>query len=114
MPVCCMRTGITIDLNATDRQRLAAIVADRNTPQKHVWRAQIVLLTAEGCGTEEIMRQTGTAKTTVWRWQERFMTDGVTGLLRDKTRPSRIPPLSAEVEQHVAPARWRTRRVRRR
>ena len=25
------------------------------------------------------------------------MTDGVDGLLRDKTRPSRIPPLTAEV-----------------
>src|SRR5215470_11617180 len=101
MPVCGMRTGIAIALNATDRQRLTAIVADRNTPQKHVWRAQIVLLTAEGCGTEEIMRQTGTAKTTVWRWQERFMTDGVAGLLRDKTRPSRIPPLGMAIEQRV-------------
>jgi hypothetical protein len=29
------------------------------------------------------------------------MTDGVYGLMRDKTRPSRIPPLSTEVEQHV-------------
>jgi hypothetical protein len=29
------------------------------------------------------------------------MTDGVSGLMRDKTRPSRIPPLSTEVEQHV-------------
>jgi transposase len=29
------------------------------------------------------------------------MTDGVAGLLRDKTRPSRIPPLGAEVEQRV-------------
>src|SRR5690242_2779971 len=29
------------------------------------------------------------------------MTDGVPGLMRDKTRPSRIPPLSTEVEQHV-------------
>jgi hypothetical protein len=57
MAIFGMRTGITIDLNATDRQHLAAIVADRNTPQKHVWRAQIVLLTAEGYGTEEIMRQ---------------------------------------------------------
>jgi transposase len=76
-------------------------VADRNTPQKHVWRAQIVLLTAEGCGTEEIMRQSGTAKTTVWRWQDRFMTDGVAGLLHDKTRPSRIPPLSPAIERNV-------------
>jgi len=96
-----MRTGITINLNATDRQRLAAIVADRNTPQNHVWRAQIILLTANGCGTEEIMRRTGTARTTVWRWQERFMTDGVAGLLRDKTRPSLIPPLGMAIEPRV-------------
>src|SRR6478609_6839948 len=101
MPVCGMRAGIAIELDSTDRQRLAAIVADRNTPQNHVWRAQIILLTANGCGTEEVMRRSGTAKTTVWRWQERFMTDGVAGLLRDKTRPSRIPPLGMALEQRV-------------
>ena len=66
---------ITVELNADDRQRLAAIVADRNSPQKHVWRAQIVLLTADGCGTAEIMRRTDASKTAVWRWQERFMTE---------------------------------------
>ena len=55
------------------RRRLKALVADRNAPQKHVWRAQIVLLTAAGLGTAEIMRRTGKAKPGVWRWQERFM-----------------------------------------
>jgi len=45
MRVYRMRAGITVDLNAADRLRLTAIVADRNSPQKHVWRAQIVLLT---------------------------------------------------------------------
>jgi len=34
------------------------LVADRNASQKHVWRAEIVLLTAEGLGTNEIMRRT--------------------------------------------------------
>src|ERR1700722_9763804 len=92
-----MRTGIKVEVSATDRAQLDAIVADRNSPQKHVWRAQIVLLTADGCGTAEIMGRSGTSKTAVWRWQERFMTDRVAGLLRDKTRPSRIPPLEAEV-----------------
>jgi hypothetical protein len=33
-----------------------------------VWRAQIVLLSAAGVGTNEIMRQTGKSKTCVWRW----------------------------------------------
>ena len=79
-------------------------MADRNSPQKHVWRAQIVLLTADGCGTTEIMRRTGKSKTTVWRWQERFMAEGVDGLLRDKTRPSRMPPLDAEVAARVVAA----------
>jgi hypothetical protein len=55
-----------------------------------------VLLTAEGCGTMERTRRTGTSKTSVWRWQELFVAVGVPGLLRDKTRPSRIPPLGTE------------------
>jgi transposase len=92
-----MREGITVEVNAADRARLEAIIADRNSRQKHVWRARIVLLTADGIGTNEIMRQAGTSKVTVWRWQERFMRSGVTGLLRDKTRKSRIPPLPASV-----------------
>ena len=99
-----MRTGIKVDVSSTDRIQLDAIVADRNTPQKHVWRAQIVLLTADGCGTAEIMRDAGVSKTAVWRWQQRFMTDGVAGLLRDKTRRSRIPPLEADVATRVVAA----------
>jgi transposase len=76
-------------------------VGDRNTPHKHVWRAEIVLLSAAGVGTNEIIRQTGKAKTCVWRWQERFMQEGYDGLLRDKTRPSRIAPLEAAVIERV-------------
>jgi hypothetical protein len=34
-------------------------MADRNTPQKHAWRARIVLLSGDGVGTMEIMRRTG-------------------------------------------------------
>src|SRR6202011_379672 len=101
MRVCGMRTGITVDVKAADRVRLEAVVADRNSPQKHVWRARIVLLTAEGNGTVEIMRRTGKSKTAVWRWQERFMAAGVDGLLRDKTRPSRVPPLGREIVERV-------------
>ena len=96
-----MRQGISVNVSAVDRVRLEAVVADWNSPQKHVWRARIVLLTAEGSGTVEIMRRTGKSKTAVWRWQERFMTAGVDGLLRDKTRPSRVPPLGREVAERV-------------
>ena len=90
-----MRSGISISVSAADRRRLETIVADRNRPQKHVWRARIVLLTADGLGTNAVMAATGTSKTTVWRWQERFMAAGVEGLLRDKTRPPGKAPIDA-------------------
>ncbi len=104
MRFCGMLNGITVAVSRRDRASLEAVVADRNSPQKHVWRAQIILLTADGCGTAEIMRSSGTSKTAVWRWQERFMLEGVAGLLRDKTRPSRIPTLGADLEARVVQA----------
>ena len=96
-----MRTGITFQVSSSDRFRLEGLVRDRNAPQKHVWRASIILLSSDGVGTATIMRQTGKSKTCVWRWQERFMSEGVDGLLRDRTRPSRIAPLKPEVTERV-------------
>src|SRR5512145_214477 len=96
-----MREGITVEVSAADRARLEAVVADRNRPQKHVWRARIILATAEGLGTSAIMRRAGVSKPCVWRWQERFMKEGVDGLLRDKTRPPGTPPLPEPVVERV-------------
>jgi hypothetical protein len=96
-----MREGISIAVSAADHQRLAALVADRNSRQKHVGRARIILATAEGCGTAEIMRRAGVSKPCVWRWQERFMHEGVAGLLRDKTRKPGLPPLSPALVDRV-------------
>jgi len=90
-----MRRGISVSVSANDRRRLETIVADRNAPQKHVWRARIILGTADGLGTNAIMAATGKSKTCVWRWQERFMVAGVDGLLQDKTRPPGKAPIDA-------------------
>ena len=98
-----MRKGISITVSAADRRRLEAVVADRSSPQNHVWRARIILLSDAGLGTMAIMRETGKSKTCVWRWQERFMEEGLAGLLRDKTRSSRIAPLAqAKVDEILA------------
>ena len=96
-----MRAGITVNVTPEHRRRLEAIVSDRSAPQKHVWRANIILATADGCGTFEIMRRSGRSKPVVWRWQERFMQEGVEGLLRDKTRKPGKAPLPAEIVQRV-------------
>ena len=78
-----MRKGISITVTSADRMRLQSIIRDRNSPQKHVWRARIIVLTADGEGTTGVMRAVGKGKTVVWRWQERFMQEGVEGLTRD-------------------------------
>ena len=53
----------------------------------------------DGVGTHQ--RQTGKSKTFVWRWQECFMQAGYNGLLRDKTRPPRIPALGLDIAERV-------------
>ena len=95
------RSDICLYLGPADRAELQALLTNRNTPRKLVWHAEIVLATADGRGTVEIMRRTGMSKPTVWRWQERYLDEGVTGLKRDKTRPSRVPPLPREVRLKV-------------
>jgi hypothetical protein len=96
-----MRGGIVVNVTGGDRRQLEAIISDRSAPQKHVWRAAIILATAEGCGTAEIMRRSGKSKPVVWRWQARFMAEGVEGLTRDKTRKPGKNPLPAATVQNV-------------
>jgi transposase len=96
-----MRDDICFYVSPANRARLERLVADRNTPRKVVWRADIVLATADGLGTMAIMRRIGKSKPCVWRWQKRFIEAGVDGLLRDKTRPGRKKPLSAAVKLKV-------------
>ena len=50
-----MRTGISITITRS----LEAITRDRNASQKHAWRAAIILSSADGVGTNEIMRFAG-------------------------------------------------------
>src|SRR5437868_8138809 len=96
-----MRRGIEVRLGPGDRERLEAVIGSGNSPQKHVWRARIVLLSAEGVGTMAIQRQTGKGKPTIWRWQARFMAEGVDGLLHEATRPAGKPPLTPAVIERV-------------
>ena len=95
------RNDICIYVSPANRARLEAIITDRNSKTKAVWRARIVLATADGHGTNAIMRQIGKSKPCVWRWQQRYVEEGVDGLLRDKTRPPGKKPLSAAVKRKV-------------
>jgi transposase len=98
-----MRTGISFTVSSAARQQLLRIIADPTSPQKHVWRARIIVASGDGLGTNAIMSTAGKSKTCVWRWQKRFMDEGVDGLLYDKTRPPGTPPIAAHrVEEIIA------------
>jgi len=67
-------------LGPANRAEFQALLTDRNTPRKVVWRAGIVLVTADGCGTNEVMQRSNMSKPTVWRWQARYLDEGIDGL----------------------------------
>ena len=96
-----MGKKMKIQLAPGDRGRLEALIANGNTPQKHVRRAWIVLLAGDGVGTDEIQRRLGVSKPTIRRWRSRYVEAGVEGLCRDKTRPPGKPPLAMEVVNRV-------------
>src|SRR5271169_5668256 len=89
-----MSTEICVWLSPEDRAQLESWLADRNTPKK-----------------------------LVWRWQQRYVAQGIAGLKRDASRPGRKPPLAPEVIAQVvdktlhqkppAATQWSTRTMAR-
>jgi Transposase and inactivated derivatives len=96
-----MRTIERISISSADREGLERLVRNRNTPQKVVWRARIVLLASDGLTAEAIAAAVGKSLLTVRRWRRRYVAKGVDGLLKDATRPSRVKPLSPEKIKQV-------------
>jgi len=84
-----MRTSKRIKVSDRDRALLNQIVQKGSTPQKVALRASIVLLSADGVSTGEIMHRLGTTTPTISRWRERYESDGISGLLKDRSRPGR-------------------------
>jgi transposase len=89
-----MRKIERILISGADRERLVRLVQARNTPQKIVWRARIVLLASDGLTAEGIAAAVDKSLLTVRRWRRRYVAEGVDGLLTDATRPSRVKPLA--------------------
>jgi transposase len=90
-----------IEVPAEDREELRRLMRDRNTPQKVVWRARIVLLAGNGMGALDVAAEVGTSVLTVRRWRRRYRDKGVAGLLKDATRPARKKSLSAQMINKV-------------
>jgi transposase len=96
-----MAQTVCVIVGALDRERLQAIVSDRNRPRKHLERACIVLASADRRPAQQVAQSIGVSRPTVWRWQQRSAEAGVEGLLRDQTRKPGKAPIAADKAAQV-------------
>jgi hypothetical protein len=74
-----MRKIERIAVSPADRERMERLVRDRNTPQKVVWRARIVLLASDGLTATAISAAVGMSVLTVRRWRAAMWPQAWTG-----------------------------------
>ncbi len=96
-----MAQTLSVIAGALDQQRLQSIAADRNRPGKHLERPRALLDSIDPRPVQQIADEAGIRRPPVWRWQQRFAEGGVDGLLHDKTRPPRTPPMPPDVAARV-------------
>ena len=90
-----------IKLDDKARKKLEKIKRSRASSVRARERAAIVLLAAEGLQNKEIVRILGPDKLKVGRWRRRYAESGLKGILKDQTRPGRIPALSEETKARI-------------
>ncbi len=86
MQITMTKEATEIRLNAADRASLESWSRSGKTEHRMALRSKIVLLAADGVGTNEIGRSLGVRAATASKWRTRFATDGIEGL-RDAPRP---------------------------
>lgn len=87
-----------------EREKLLRLVRGRNTAQKVVLRAKIVLKVMEGLKKKHIAEQLGTSRPTVNLWIQRYEEGGTEALQIDASRPGRKPKRSEEKEKVIVDA----------
>jgi transposase len=83
-----MPLTVAVELPDSDRGELSRWLRAPSMPAGLALRARIVLLAAEGAGTNEIVARTGVSKPTVIAWKKRYAAGGIAGL-QDRPKPGR-------------------------
>ena len=96
-----MRVAATIVLSAKERNQLERMKRGRSSSVRVRERAAIVLLAAEGLENKEIAVRLNQDKMKVGRWRQRYGQLGLAGIVKDKSRPGRIPPVATATRNRI-------------
>jgi DNA-binding CsgD family transcriptional regulator len=67
-------TPPAVPLSEAERRALHTLLRAHKTPQHLSFRAQVILLLAEGLSAPDVARRLGTTRTTVRRWRRHWLT----------------------------------------
>ncbi len=91
-----------------DKQRLLRLARGRNAAYKVVLRARIVLEMIAGLNKKKIAEKLGTSRPTVYLWIKRYQEGGIEAILKDASRPGRLPKITEEKEKEIVEATLQT------
>jgi len=92
----------------TENEKLKKLVKGKNTAQKVVLRASIILAYKGNKKKSTIAKQLNTSRPTIDLWIKRYEEQGISGLLKDATRPGRKPKIEQEKENQIVEATLHT------
>jgi len=96
------RPLVPLSISAQQRKQLQSWALRPKTAQALAMRSRIVLLAADGLSNTEITRRQGCSLPTAGKWRQRFVDQGLDGLL-DEPRPGTPRRISdADVERVLA------------
>jgi hypothetical protein len=87
------KTSLSIALSVEDRRTLDLWQRSTTIRAGLARRGRVVLCIADGLSVAETVRRVGISKRLVYKWVERFQTEGLDGL-PDKPRSGRPPTFS--------------------
>jgi hypothetical protein len=87
------KTSLSVTMSAEDRRTLESWERSTTIQAGLAKRGRVIVCIADGLSVAETVRRVGISKRLVYKWAERFQTEGIEGL-HDKPRSGRPPTFS--------------------
>lgn len=87
-----------------DRIILEELLRCGTTPQRVVFRIQVLLGSADGLANNRLAAELKTTRSTVIKWRDRYRESGLEGVLEDAPRSGRKKIISQKKEQAIVKA----------